>query len=95
MIHRRITRNTAKTPAKTDPEEVCGIRIKRQMEERLQTVNQWLTNLVLKINSERLFKEMLKALTVKVPTQEQVQGMKMIEVSLTRAAMRRRGCLFR
>jgi hypothetical protein len=46
---------------KTDREEDYGIRTKRQMEELLQTIYRWLTNLVLKISFERLSREMLKA----------------------------------
>ena len=62
MIHRRITRNTMKRPAKMDLEEVCGIRNKRQMEDNLETTNQWLTKSVLKTtNCERLSREKLKA----------------------------------
>lgn len=75
-------------------EEVCGIH-KRKMEDNLETTNQWLTRSALKINCERLSREMLKVWTTKVPTQEQVLGMKRIEVFLTRAATRQRGCLFR
>lgn len=62
MIHRRITRNTMKRPAKMDLEEVCGIHNKRQMEDNLETTNQWLTKSVLKTtNCERLSREKLKA----------------------------------
>ena len=78
-----------------DLEEVCGIHNKRQMEDSLETTNQWLTKSALKINCERLSREMLKAWTTKVPIQEQVPGMKTIEVPLTRAATHQRGCPYR
>jgi hypothetical protein len=51
-----------KRPAKMDLEEVCGIHNKRQMEDNLETTNQWLTKSVLKTtNCERLSREKLKA----------------------------------
>jgi hypothetical protein len=80
---------------KMDLEEVCGIRNKRQMEGNLETTNQWHTKLALKINCERLSKGMLKARKTQVLIQEQVLGMKRIEVFLTRAATHQRGCLFK
>ena len=61
MIHRRITRNTMKRPAKMDLEGVCGIHNKRQMGDNLETTNQWLTKSVPKISFERLSREMPKA----------------------------------